>query len=267
MKRFKWFALPYFIFLLLLVCIPVVVLIVLSFTKTDGVSFNDASVTFDNWKQLRETYYLTSIWNSLKIAAISTIICIVVGYLCAYIISFSHLKRKILVLLCLILPMWTNNLIRIIAWEKLFNAENMFNIPWSLIGNEWAVIFVTVTTYLPFMIYPIYNVLEKLDRTLLEASKDLGVPAWKTFFKVTLPLSMKGILSGTIMVFLPAATGFAISERIGGGNVLLIGNIIQNYFDKAFNFNLGAVLAILIAIVMMLLIFIFQRSDKEDKKA
>lgn len=267
MKRFKWFALPYFIWLLVLVCVPVIILIVLSFAKTDGVSFKDAQASFDNWKELKQTYYLKSIWNSLRIAFISTIICSVVGYLAAYIISFSNIKRKMLVLLCLILPMWTNNLLRIIAWEKLFNTQNIFNIPWSLIGSEGAVIFVTVTTYLPFMIYPIFTVLEKFDRTLIEASKDLGVPAWKTFFKVTLPLSIKGVISGVIMVFLPAATGFAISERIGGGNILLIGNIIQNYFDKAFNFNLGAVLAIIIGVVMIILILIFQRSDKEDQKA
>lgn len=265
MKRFKWMAIPYFVWLGILVFIPVIILLVLSFANTNGVSFSGAEPTISNWIEVFDPVYTKAIYNSFKIALLTTLFCFLIGYPAAYIISFSNLKKKMVILLCLILPMWTNMLLRIIAWEKLFNPVNILGINWDLIGSEAAVIFVNVTTYLPFMIYPIYTILEKMDRSLVEASIDLGTPKWKAFLKVTFPLSLKGVCSGVIMVFLPTATGFAISERIGGGQILLIGNVIQNFFDKAFNFNLGSVVAIIVSIVIIIVVLLFQKVDKEGE--
>ncbi len=268
MKKFKFMSLPYFIWLCVLVFIPVIIMLVLAFTKTDGLDFSSAKFTLKNFEELGNPIYIRSLFNSLKIAFLTTVVCVLVGYPAAYIISFSKIKRKMLVLLCMILPMWSNMLLRIVAWEKLFYEVSILNkigISFNLIGSEGAVIFVNAITYLPFMIFPIFTILEKTDRSLIEASKDLGVPAYKTFFKVTLPLSLKGVFSGIIMVFLPAATGFAISERIGAGQILLIGNVIENMFKRAFNYNLGALLAIFVSVIITISVILLQKIDKEGE--
>ena len=215
-----------------------------------------------NYKELTDFAYWEALWNSLVIAFWTTIICLLIGYPVAYFISFSNLKHKVLILLCMILPMWCNSMLRILSWYKLFSSDLLSGL--SLIGSKGAVIFVTVTTYLPFMIFPIYTILEKLDRSLIEASKDLGVPAWKTFFKVTLPLSLDGAISGMIMVFLPAATGFAISAIIGDGKVNMIGNIIENMFKTANNYNLGSLLSIFVSVIIIFVLIVLGKTKKED---
>lgn len=268
MKKFKKFAIPYAIFLSILVIIPVLVLFVLSFTTTNGLDFSDFSFTLDNLKNILDPVYAKAFSNSIYVAVVTTIICFLIGYPVAYIISKSQTKYKYAILMCLILPMWSNMLLRIVAWENIFYPISILNkigISLDLIGSMQAVIFVTVTTYLPFMIFPIFTILEKADKSLLEASDDLGVGKVKTFFLVTLPLSIKGICSGVIMVFLPAATGFAVSERIGGGNITMIGNIIEDMFITAFDYNLGAILAIVVSVVITISVVVFQKIDKEGE--
>lgn len=268
MKKFKYMAIPYFIWLCILVVIPLAVLFFLAFSITDGLDFSQMDLTFSNFVKLADPIYATALWNSFIIAIWTTILCFLIGYPVAYIISQSKIKHKMAILMCLILPMWSNMLLRIVAWEKVFYPNsilNMFGLSLDLIGSQSAVIFVSVTTYLPFMIFPIFTILEKMDKSLVEASKDLGVPNFKTFFKVTFPLSLKGVCSGVIMVFLPTATGFVISERIGAGQVTMIGNIIESMFKRAFNYNLGAVLSIFVAFIIMIAIILFQKVDKEGE--
>ncbi len=260
MKSFKKLAIPYFIWLSILVILPLILMFVLSFFKTDGVSFSGAKATIDNYLELRDMTYWEALWNSLVIAFWTTLICFLIGYPVAYFVSFSNLKHKPLVLLMMILPMWCNSMLRILSWYKLFSSGALSSL--DLIGTKGAVIFVTVTTYLPFMIFPIYTVLEKFDRSLIEASKDLGIPGWKTFFKVTFPLSLSGVSSGVIMVFLPAATGFAISAIIGDGKVNMIGNIIENMFKTANNYNLGSVLSIFVSIIIIVFILALGKTSK-----
>ena len=262
MKRFKCFSIPYFVWLIILVVLPLVLMFALTFLQSDGMSLNGATLTMKNYKELTDFAYWEALWNSLVIAFWTTIICLLIGYPVAYFISFSNLKHKVLILLCMILPMWCNSMLRILSWYKLFSSDLLSGL--SLIGSKGAVIFVTVTTYLPFMIFPIYTILEKLDRSLIEASKDLGVPAWKTFFKVTLPLSLDGAISGMIMVFLPAATGFAISAIIGDGKVNMIGNIIENMFKTANNYNLGSLLSIFVSVIIIFGLIVLDKTKKED---
>ncbi len=262
MKRFKYFSIPYFVWLIILVVLPLVLMFALTFLKSDGVRLNGASLTMKNYQELTDFAYWEALWNSLVIAFWTTIICLLIGYPVAYFISFSNLKHKVLVLLCMILPMWCNSMLRILSWYKLFSSSLFSSL--NLIGSKGAVIFVTVTTYLPFMIFPIYTILEKLDRSLIEASKDLGVPAWKTFFKVTLPLSLDGAVSGMTMVFLPAATGFAISAIIGDGKVNMIGNIIENMFKTANNYNLGSLLSIFVSVIIIFVLLVLGKTKKED---
>ncbi len=268
MKKFSKVAIPYAIFLVVLVVIPVIALVILAFSKTNGLDFTNFSLTLANLKNVFNEVYIQAFGNSMSVALWTTVICFAIGYPVAYFISKSKIKYKSAVLMCLILPMWSNMLLRIVAWEKVFyptSILNAFGISLDLIGSMGAVIFVTVTMYLPFMIFPIFTILEKSDKSLLEASSDLGVGKIKTFFLVTFPLSIKGVCSGVIMVFLPAATGFAVSERIGGGNITMIGNIIEEMFITAYDYNLGAMLAILVSVIITLAVLLFQKIDKDGE--
>ncbi len=263
MKQFKKFAIPYFVWLCLLVVVPLVIMFVLTFVESNGMNFKDTVASIDSYKRLADISLLKSLWNSLVIAFFTVIFCILLGYPVAYIISFSKLRNKMLFLLLLILPMWCNSMLRIISWYKLFRSDMFAGA--NLLGTKSAVVFVTVTTYLPFMIFPIYTVLEKLDRSLIEASNDLGLNSVKTFFKVTLPLSMGGVSSGVIMVFLPAATGFAISSTIGQGNVQLIGNVLQSVFEKN-NYSFGSLLSIIVSIAIILCVLLFKKFEGKQVK-
>lgn len=260
MKKFSYFSIPYFVWLVFLVVFPVIIMIVLTFMVSNGVDFSEAKASFDAYQRLGDISILKAIYNSLLVSVITVIVCILIGYPIAYFISFSKLKHKLLVLLLIILPMWSNSMLRIVSWLRLLSTDTIA--PLELIGTNGAVIFVTITTYLPFMIFPIYSILEKMNRGLIEASKDLGLPAWKTFLKITLPLSLSGVSSGIIMVFLPAATGFAISQAIGQGKVRLIGNLIQGVFEKN-NYNFGSLLSIFVSIVIIVLIVLFNKIQKK----
>lgn len=263
MKRFKYLAIPYLVWLIFLAVLPFVLMFILTFMKTNGMDFSNAEASLDAYYRLNDISILKALWNSLIVAFFTVVICILLGYPVAYFISFSKLKNKMLFLLLLIIPMWSNSMLRIVSWLRLFSTDALKAM--NLIGTNSAVIFVTVTTYLPFMIFPIYTVLEKMDRSLIEASKDLGVPPWKTFFKVTLPLSLGGVSSGIIMVFLPAATGFAISQTIGQGKVRLIGNLIQSVFEKN-NYNFGSLLSIFVSIVIILIVLLFNHMQRGRRK-
>ena len=228
MKRFKGLAVPYFVWLILLVVVPTITMIVLTFLQSNGTNLDGAYWSLDSYRRLADPSILKALWNSLVIAFWTVLFCFLLGYPVAY---FSML--------------------RIVSWLRFFSTDWLS--PLNLVGTNGAVIFVTVTTYLPFMVFPIFTVLEKMDRSLIEASSDLGVPAWKTFLKITFPLSLEGVSSGVIMVFLPAATGFAISETIGQGKVRLMGNLIQAVFEKN-NYNFGSLLSLLTSIVILLLV-------------
>lgn len=265
MKRFKYLAIPYLVWLIFLVVLPIIMMFILTFMKTNGMDFSNAQASIDAYSRLADISILKALWNSLVVAFFTVVICIILGYPVAYFISFSHLKNKMMFLLLLILPMWSNSMLRIVSWLRLFSTDAFSAL--NLIGTNAAVIFVTVTTYLPFMIFPIYTILEKLDRSYIEASRDLGLNPVKTFFKVTLPLSMSGVTSGILMVFLPSATGFAISQTIGQGKIRLIGNLIQSVFEKN-NYNFGSLLSIILSIIIIAVIVVFRlskHSKKEDK--
>lgn len=265
MKRFKWLSLPYFLWLVLFTVVPAVMMILLSFLSSNGMDFSTAYFSLASFERLKDPAILKALVNSLYVALMTVVFCVLLGYPTAYFLSFGPFKKKKLFLLLLILPMWSNSMLRIVSWLRLFSTS-LFA-PLHALGSYWAVIMVSVATYLPFMIFPIYTVLEKMDRGLLEASRDLGVPAFKSFLKVTLPLSMKGVYSGIIMVFLPASTGFAISEAIGEGKIRLIGNLLEAVF-KQNNFNFGSILSLLLSIVLIALMAVFDRlQEKKGEKA
>ncbi|MBQ9900266.1 MAG: ABC transporter permease [Acholeplasmatales bacterium] len=267
--RLDRLARPYLIWLYLLALVPVLVMFFLMFVDSEGLSLGGMEPTITNFTILTEKSTLIAFINSLKFSIITTVICIFFAMLIAYSLYKSKIKNKYLILLLLILPMWTNFLLRINALASVFNKENIlssilgFSFP-SIIGTDFAIILGMVFTYLPFMVLPIYTSLEKIDPLLHEAALDLGLTETKKFWKVILPLASKGIVSGSIMVLLPCMSGFAIPKILGDGNILLIGNVIEQKFINM-NYNQGAILAIVILIIILGAILIINKVDKEGE--
>jgi len=249
-----------------------------------------AVVSLDNFKRMLEPTYLRLLLRSLKVAVITTVICLLLGYPVALILTGRDFKRPALWLMLLILPMWMNFLLRTYSWMSILENSGILNswitmlreaIPaldeWLLskgirrriifLYNENAVILGMVYNYLSFMIMPIYTVIEKIDRNLLEAAADLGASPAKSFLRVTLPYSLPGVLEGITMVFVPAVTTFVISQLMGGGKVPLIGDIIQNQFGKSSDWHFGATLSLLVMVVVLAFMGALNNIDKEDEQA
>jgi len=264
-------AKPYLFWLYLFAVIPAILMIILMFIDTEGIRFQGMEATITNFQILTEKSTIIAFWNSIKYSVVTTIICIFFGYLVAYSLYKSKIKNKYLILLLLVLPMWTNFLLRINALASVFKANNILTDilgingkGLDIIGTDLAIYLGMVFTYLPFMVMPIYTSLEKIDPLLHEAALDLGMTEFKKFWKVVLPLSSKGIVSGSIMVLLPCLSGFAIPKVLGDGNITLIGNIIEQNFINM-NYNLGSVLAIVILIIILGSILIINKVDKEGE--
>lgn len=272
-KRFQKLATPYLIWLYILALFPAVFMFGLMFFNMEGIDTDEISFTFENFKQLAEPSTLIALANSLKFSIISTTLCILLGYITAYFLYKSHIQNKFLVLTILILPMWSNLLLRTQALANIMEPNNIFTSLFhiqvkedatGIAGGDLAVIIGSVFTYLPFMILPIYTALEKIDPMLEEASLDLGSNEFTTFRRVTLPLSLKGVVTGSVMVFLPCMSGFAIPEILGKGNIVMIGNIIEQFF-KNMNYNIGSLLAIVILILILASIALVNKFDKDGE--
>ncbi|HIT49459.1 MAG TPA: ABC transporter permease [Candidatus Pelethenecus faecipullorum] len=260
---------PYFWWLYIFACFPVLIMVFLMFVDTEGIRLDEMEFTMYNFTLLSNQSVLIAFYNSLKYSLLTTLLCIFFGYLLAYTLFKSNLKNKYLILLLLILPMWTNILLRITALANIFKPNNiltdLLGIPGlNIIGTDWAILLGMVFTYLPFIVLPIYTSLEKIDPSLEEAANDLGVTDFTKFWKVIVPLSLKGVFSGSLMVFLPCLSGFAIPKVLGEGKILLIGNIIeQNFINMSYNY--GAVLAVLILIIILGAIAVINKIDKEGE--
>ena len=210
--------------------------------------------------------------RSIKIALISTMVCLLIGYPVAYILSRSASKYKGLIMLLIMMPMWMNFLLRTYSWMSLLENSGIINSILQALGldkvqflyNEGAVTFGTVYNFLPFMIMPINTTLLKLDDSLLEAAYDLGAKPAQRFFRITLPFSMPGVLSGIAMVFVPSVTTFVISQLMGGGKVPLIGDIIEKQFRVVNDWHFGATISLVVMIVVLSFMFVINRTDKQD---
>lgn len=267
--RLDLFARPYFIWLYIFACLPVVIMFMLMFVDAEGIRLDGMNFTMYNFNILTDLSILKAFYNSVKYSVITTIICIFFGYLLAYSLYKSKLKHKYLILLLLILPMWTNILLRISALANIFKPNNMITDLLgikgiNIIGTDLAIILGMVFTYLPFIVLPIYTSLEKIDPSLEEAATDLGMTELMKFWTVIVPLSMKGVVSGATMVLLPCLSGFAIPQVLGDGKITLIGNIIEKKFIDMF-YNQGAVLAIVMLIVILGSILLVNKVDKEGE--
>jgi spermidine/putrescine transport system permease protein len=272
-KEFKILAKPYIVWLFLLAILPIFVMIMLSFMFSEGLTFEESFFTFNQFTLLGESSTLEAFRNSVVFASLTTLISFVLGYFVAYNVFKSKFRNKFLILTLFILPMWSNLLLRTEALGNLMENNNILSdllagigitLSIGIKGTPLAVIIGLVFTYLPFMILPIYTALEKIDYSLEEAALDLGLTNMQKFWKVIFPLSLKGVATGSILVFLPSMSGFAIPEILGSGNILLIGNVIEQSF-KIMDYNLGSLLAIVILFFILGALYIISKVDKEGE--
>ena len=246
-KKSTW-AVPYFVFLVLFVVLPLLLIAVYAFTDNHG-SFTLSNIT----AFFTEPKIVNSFLVSLEVALENTLICILIGYPAAYILADRKLNRSSLTAVLFILPMWINALMRTLATAEIFNSIG--------IGlGKGTLLFGLAYDYLPFMIYPIYTILSKMDRSYIEAAQDLGASPAKVFLKVTLPLSMPGVMSGVMMVFMPTVSTFAISEILTNNTIQLFGSIIQEQFNNLM-WNQGAALSLVMLIIIGLSTLLQKNKD------
>jgi spermidine/putrescine transport system permease protein len=272
-KKLGRLVTPYVVWLSILVMIPLVMMVILSFFETRGLDFTNATFTLSNWfRDLRDPSVLKALENSFTFAGITVAVVFLIGYPMAFILARSSFANKMVILMLTIIPMWSNSLLRNNALRNLFSEQSFVNDLLSKInlsfvldikGTPSAIIAGLVLTFLPFMILPVYTVLEKMDKSLIEASMDLGASPIRTFFKVTFPLSLKGVATGVIMVFLPSFSGFAVPYILGDGKFILVGTIIENSYN--YNINFVSTLSILLVIIIFLMIFFVSKVDKEGE--
>ncbi|MFK7753185.1 MAG: ABC transporter permease subunit [Sedimentitalea sp.] len=226
-------------------------------------------VVFENFSYiLEDDLYLNTYLNSLKISITSTLLCLLFGYPIAYAIVRSGPVAKPILLFCIILPFWTSFLLRVYAWmglladqgtiNNLLLAIGVIDEPIRMLYTEFAVYIGIVYTYMPFMILPLYANMEKLDGSLNEAAADLGSRPINTFFRVTLPLTMPGIIAGSLLVFIPATGEYVIPDLLGGGNVQMIGRILYNEFSRNSDWPVAAAVAIVLLLLLVLPMMVFQ---------
>jgi len=242
--------------------VPIVIIAVYSFCSRSAYGNIIYEFTLENYKKILDPIYLNVFWRSIKLATQSTILCLILGYPMAMIIAQSKVKRRNLMVMLFVLPLWTNFLLRTYAWMVLLRDQGVINQflmaigiidePIKLLYNNNAVLLGMIYNFLPFMVLPIYSVLSKIDNSLVEAAQDLGAHPISVFRKVIFPLSMPGVISGSIMVFMPAVSTFVISDLLGGGQTVLLGNLIQNQFLVARNWQFGSAISMIMIILILL---------------
>ena len=248
-KRSNW-ALPYFIFLVLFVVLPLLLILVYALQDGSG-HFTLANIT----KFFSDGDSLGTFALSIEVAIENTLLCILIGYPTAYILADKSLNRSAVTVVLFILPMWVNALMRTLATAELFTMAGIHL-------GKGTLLFGMCYDYLPFMIYPIYNVLNKMDKSYAEAAQDLGATPGEVFRKITLPLSMPGVMSGVMMVFMPTVSTFAISEFLTNNKIKLFGTIIQENINNSM-WNYGAALSLIMLVIIGITTFL-QGDDKQE---
>ncbi len=263
----KLLGTPYFLWSLIFILIPLGMVFYYGLTDRSG------AFTLNNIISITTAEHAKALWLALLLSLIATVLCLLLAYPLAMILCNMGVNQHSFIVLIFILPMWMNFLLRTMAWQTLLEKTgvidsilNFLHLPaLRIINTPYAIVLGMVYNFLPFMVLPIYNALSKIDRSIIHAAKDLGANNIQVFFKITLPLSVPGIISGITMVFIPALTTFVISKLLGGSKVLLIGNVIEEEFTQASNWHLGSGLSIvlmLFIIVNMVLSAIFDKDGE-----
>ena len=259
-------AVPYIIWMAMFIVVPMLLIIIFSFTNDNG------NFTFDNIIKVADYsgVFLRSIW----LGAIATLICLLIGYPLAFIISRLDTRNQNILIMFIMLPMWMNFLLRTYAWMTLLENNgfinrflSLFGVPQlNLINTQGAVVLGMVYNFLPYMILPIYSVMTKIDSKIIEAAEDLGAGRRKVFSKILFPLSIPGIISGVTMVFVPAVSTFIISKMLGGGANLLIGDLIDMQFlGNSYNPHLGSAISLILMILIMICLGIMNQFDDDER--
>ncbi|MEE0751343.1 ABC transporter permease [Frisingicoccus sp.] len=272
MKRFSQLAIPYIVWAVLMLVLPMALLALYSITQ-QGNSIISFSLTLEHYKKFfTDPDFLLILWRSIAIAIKTTLICLLLGYPAAHFIARSSEKIQNILVLCITLPMWINMLVRTYAWIGLLSEGGFIQQVLSFFGlgnqellyTEGAVLLGMVYNFLPFMILQIHTSLCKMDNSLLEASADLGANKAQTFMRVTLPLSLPGVINGITLVFLPAVSSFFIPKLLGGGQYFLIGNLIENQFITAGEWNFGSAISMIMAVIMILMMAAVRKAEKRN---
>ncbi len=286
----SFFASPYTLWMILFTVVPVLLITYYALTDASG------TFTLDNFKNFWDSNYTVNklyqqmgpeyevlvtrgyvnigiLVYSLWMALLCTVICLIIGYPAAYFMADRELKYGAIVVVLFVIPMWMNFLLRTIAWMTLLEDSGLINSLFHLLGlpsvqlmyNDTAVLLGMVYNFLPFMVFPIYTSLTKMDNRLTEAAQDLGADPFHTFWKVTVPLSIPGIVSGITMVFMPSVTTFFIPRILGGGNTMMFGDLIENRFLTEGNWNLGSALSLVMMALILISLGILRQVDPEGE--
>ncbi|EOU1659370.1 TPA: ABC transporter permease [Clostridium perfringens] len=270
-KNLSFAAYPYVVWSAIFIVIPLLLIVFFSFTsKVDGRFV----FSFENFQRLFEPIYFTVFIRSIWLAVLSTVSCLILGYPIAYIISKLPIKRRNMLILLFILPMWMNFLLRTYAWMAILGRDGLINTllgyigigPIKMLYTDGAILLGMVYNFLPFMVIPIYTVLIKIDKNLVNAAYDLGANKAQAFRKVILPLSIPGIISGITMVFMPAVSNFVIPSLLGGGKYMLVGNLIEQQFTTIGNWNFGSALSIFMMILILISMAFMSKYEKNGKE-
>ncbi len=266
-KKNGWLAIPYTIWAIIFILIPLVMIFYYGLVNRNG------DFTLENIAAITEPEHIKALGLSMLLSLIATLICIILAYPLAMILSKLGLKQNSFIVLIFILPMWMNFLLRTLAWQTLLEKTGVINqllamlhLPaLNIINTPYAIVLGMVYNFLPFMVLPIYNSLIRLDQDVINAAKDLGANNLHTFTRVIFPLSLPGVISGVTMVFIPALTTFVISNLLGGSKILLIGNVIEEEFTQAGNWNLGSGLSLVMMIFILISMVISAIADKDGE--
>ena len=285
-RKISWLSGPYVLWMALVVVIPIILVVVYAFTSAGETTAEMGGFTLDNFARMGT--YTVIFARSFQLAAVATVVCLLIGYPLAYVMAKEGPGFQRMAMVLIMLPMWVNFLLRTYAWmailenngllNNLFEAMGLFDLINYLFGTDFqffpmirtqgAVVLGMVYNYLPFMVLPIYSVLIKLDHSLLEAARDLGANSAGVFRRVIFPLSLPGVLSGITMVFVPSVSTFAISRMMGGNNQMLLGNLIeQQFLGGAYNPHLGSAIALVMMVIVVACMWLMNRFGEGEEQA
>ncbi len=260
---------PTNIYLFLLIVLPLILVAGLSFLSRGTYGQVLFKLNFTNYTRLFDALYGKVMLFSLAVGVGTTVICLLVGYPLSYYLAHAPGRQRSLLLFLILLPFWTNFIIRIFAWMTILRSGGLLDsflqwlhithAPLNILYTPTAVLIGMVYEFLPFMVLPLYTSLEKIENFLLEAAADLGAPPWKAFLRVTLPLSVPGMIAGTILTFIPAMGMFVVPDILGGAKTILIGNVIRNQFLTARDWPFGAAASMILMIMTMVLTLYYTR--------
>lgn len=275
MNKKSLLSTPYILWTVLFTIVPLIIILIFSLSASSKIGSLSTDFTLDRYVQFFEPIYADVFFRSIKLSLYSTVFCLILGYPVAYIIANKKMRIRNFLILFIILPQWTNFLLRTYAWMSILKDNGPINAflmniglikePLTLLYTDGAVLMGMVYNFLPYMILPIYTVILKIDKAYVEAARDLGASSAITFRKIILPLSMPGIVSGIIMVFMPAISTFVISDLLGGGHSMLMGNLIQNQFLAARNWQFGSAISMILIGIILITMLVLNRYSSSDK--